>query len=266
MCFIEGRFWSEVAVNFVSLFYWPTTCRAFVRGRPPLQRPIVDPRTSDLYQYSLLGACMYRTRYQVCCTWNERLETGVRTKSTRIVYYCSCCCTYIVVAHIPISLLNFEGVACRILFTLSANTPKPWWEGNLLFLAEGNNFFRKVFPQHSNICPQRPGTRISWAQGVFRIWKVPLKASFWGGEDASFFSKLLFMSINRSNIFAFRLVGTHFWSQILWCETTGSRICEVHNLSDLNNNWSCRRYRHKTEPGMTSSFVSIRRSHFRISN
>ena len=43
-----------------------------------------DPRTSDLY--SLLGACMRRTRYQVCCTWNERLETGVRTTSTRIVY------------------------------------------------------------------------------------------------------------------------------------------------------------------------------------
>ena len=52
------------------------------------------------------------------------------------IYYC-CCCTYIVVAHIPISLLNFEGVACRILFTSSANTPKTWWEGNLLFLAEG---------------------------------------------------------------------------------------------------------------------------------
>ena len=25
---------------------------------------------------SLLGACMYRTRHQVCWTWNERLETG----------------------------------------------------------------------------------------------------------------------------------------------------------------------------------------------
>ena len=34
---------------------------------------------------NLLGACMYRTRYQVCCTRNERLETGVRTTSTRIV-------------------------------------------------------------------------------------------------------------------------------------------------------------------------------------
>ena len=44
---------------------------------------------------------------------------------------------YIVVAHIPISLLNFEGVACRIFFTSSANKPKSWWEGNLFFYAEG---------------------------------------------------------------------------------------------------------------------------------
>ena len=44
---------------------------------------------------------------------------------------------YIVVAHIPISLLNFGGVACRIFFTPSANSPKSWWEGNLVFYAEG---------------------------------------------------------------------------------------------------------------------------------
>ena len=105
------------------------------------------PRTSDLY--SLLGACMYRTRYQVvCCTWNERLETGVRTTSTPVVQYYCCCCTYIIViAHIPISLFNFGGVACRILFTSSANTPKSWWEGNLLFLPEGKYIFRNVFSQ-----------------------------------------------------------------------------------------------------------------------
>ena len=94
--------------------------------------------------YSLLGACMYRTRYQVCCTWNERLETEVRTTSTRIVQYYCCCCTYIIVAHIPISLLNFARVACRILFTCSANTPEIWWEGNLLFLAEGKTIFRNI--------------------------------------------------------------------------------------------------------------------------
>ena len=78
----------------------------------------------------------------ICCTWNERLETGVRTTSTRTIkYYYCCCCTYIVVAHIPTSLLNFEGVACRILFTSSANTPKTWWEGNLLFFADGEVIF-----------------------------------------------------------------------------------------------------------------------------
>ena len=32
---------------------------------------------------------------------------------------------------------QFRGVASRILFSASANTPKTGWEGNLLFLAEG---------------------------------------------------------------------------------------------------------------------------------
>ena len=49
---------------------------------------------------------------------------------------------YIVVAHIPISLLNLEGVACRIFFTSIANTPKSWWEDNVLFYAEGKQIFR----------------------------------------------------------------------------------------------------------------------------
>ena len=30
---------------------------------------------------------MNRTKYQICCTWNERLETGVLTTSTRILLY-----------------------------------------------------------------------------------------------------------------------------------------------------------------------------------
>ena len=49
MSFIEGKFWSKVAVNFVPLFYWPTMHRAFVRGRTPLQRPIV-PQTGRAKQ------------------------------------------------------------------------------------------------------------------------------------------------------------------------------------------------------------------------
>ena len=47
---------------------------------------------------------------------------------------------YIIIAavpHIPISLNDFGGVACRIPFASRANTPKAWWEGNLLFLGEG---------------------------------------------------------------------------------------------------------------------------------
>ena len=50
----------------------------------------------------------------------------------------------LLITHIPISLLNFGGVACRILFTSSANTPTSW-EGNLLFLVEGKYIFRNVF-------------------------------------------------------------------------------------------------------------------------
>ena len=66
------------------------TCNEVVPTHKEFLRA-TDPRTSDLY--SLLGACMYRTRYQICRTWNERLETGVRTACTRIVYYYCCCCT-----------------------------------------------------------------------------------------------------------------------------------------------------------------------------
>ena len=96
-----------------------------------------DPRTSDLY--SLLGACMYRTRYQVYAAPGTR---GSRLEYVqRVLVSCNTTAAavrrYIVVAHIHISLPNFEGVACRILLTSSANTPKTWWVGNLLFLAEG---------------------------------------------------------------------------------------------------------------------------------
>ena len=52
---------------------------------------------------------------------------------------------YTVVAHIPISLLNFGGVACRIFFTSSsANSPKSGWEGTLVFYAEGKYIFKNV--------------------------------------------------------------------------------------------------------------------------
>ena len=46
---------------------------------------------------------------------------------------------------ISIYLLNFGGVACRISFTCSANTPRQWWEGNLHFVAEGKYRFRNLF-------------------------------------------------------------------------------------------------------------------------
>ena len=127
------------------VLYVSDTCRVSIHPTLPLQQ-----------QLALLvpgsWACRPGLIYQVCCTWNERLETGVRTTSTRIVQCCCCCCcTYIVVAHIPIYLLNFGGVACRIFFTSisSANSPKSWWEGNLVFYAEGKYIFKTYFRKHS---------------------------------------------------------------------------------------------------------------------
>ena len=50
--------------------------------------------------------CLYVpcTRYQVCCTWNERLEARVRTSTRTILLYV--CYNRRVAAH-PHSLLNF---------------------------------------------------------------------------------------------------------------------------------------------------------------
>ena len=65
MYFIEGSFRSKVAINAVFLFYWPTTRRAFIRGRTPLQRPIVH-RTGRAKQDK---HCLYNSS-----TSNERTE------------------------------------------------------------------------------------------------------------------------------------------------------------------------------------------------
>ena len=48
---------------FVSLFHWPTTHRAFVRGRTPLQRPIV-PQTSRTGQPGQAPLCVQQQRKQ----------------------------------------------------------------------------------------------------------------------------------------------------------------------------------------------------------
>ena len=82
---------------------------------------------------------MYRTRYQVYAVPGTRSLKLEYVQRVLVSYNTTADAVrmYVVVAHIPIYLLNFEGVDCRILFTSSANTPKTWWEGNLLFLAEG---------------------------------------------------------------------------------------------------------------------------------
>ena len=110
---------------------------------------------------SLLGACMYRTRsYGVLsssrcwCRAREHVDPrGSRLEYVQrvLVSYNTAAAAvrtwYIVVAHIPVSLLNCGGVACRILFTSIANSPKSWWEGNLVFYAEGRYIFKNVLSQ-----------------------------------------------------------------------------------------------------------------------
>ena len=89
--------------------------------------------------------CCYRAREHVDPAWYTRYAAS-GTRGSRLEYVQRVLVSYntaaaavriFVVAHIPISLLNFEGVACRIFFTSSANTPKSSWEGNLLFYSEG---------------------------------------------------------------------------------------------------------------------------------
>ena len=82
MYFIEGRFWSKAAVNFVSLFYWPTTHRAFVRGRTPLQRPIV-PQTGRAKQDK--HRCLYSSSTSNECTedWEGSTLSMTHTRNIR---------------------------------------------------------------------------------------------------------------------------------------------------------------------------------------
>ena len=60
------------------------------------------------------------------------------------IFFCGQCNTggtniiFVAVRHIPIPLLSFGGVACRISFTSSANEPKTWWEGNFAFFSGRN--------------------------------------------------------------------------------------------------------------------------------
>ena len=58
MYFIERRFWSKVAVNFVSVLL-PTTHWAFVRGRTPLsQQGSIAPQTRPKH-HAAVTSCQY---------------------------------------------------------------------------------------------------------------------------------------------------------------------------------------------------------------
>ena len=65
-----------------------------------------------------------------------------------VQYYC---CTYTNVyhnrAHPHFPSQFRRATPAGFLFTSRANTPKTWWEGNLLVLAEGKYIFRNVFSQ-----------------------------------------------------------------------------------------------------------------------
>ena len=94
-------------------------------------------------------ACRPGLTYQVCCTWNERLETGIRTTSTRIVQYC-CCCTYIVVAHIPVSLLNPEASPAGFFLPLAQTHQNPGGKAIWFFMRKASTFLKTYFRKHSS--------------------------------------------------------------------------------------------------------------------
>ena len=74
--------------------------------------------------------------------WSTHNEYSYRIKLLLLL------CIYCSRAYPHISLIRFEGVAGRVLFTSSANTPKTWWEGFFCFFfnppAEGCKIKRKV--------------------------------------------------------------------------------------------------------------------------
>ena len=61
---------------------------------------------------------------------------ATRTYVGTVFSFVCFCFWFAPLPHVPTSLLNLGGVACRISFTFSANTNGCWWEGNALFLAE----------------------------------------------------------------------------------------------------------------------------------
>ena len=125
------------------------TCNAVVPAYKEFLRARQTPVPLICIVCWVLTCAVPGTRYAAPGTRCSRLEYVQRVLVSYILYYYCCCCTYIVVAHIPISPLNFEGVTCRILFTSSANTPKTWWEGNLLFFSGRRaNFLETYFRKH----------------------------------------------------------------------------------------------------------------------
>ena len=108
---------------------------------------------------------MYRTR---CVPGMLHLEGEARDWSTYNEYSFR----IILMMLIPISQLNFEGVECRILFTSCANTPKTWWEGNLLFLRKASKFletyFRKTLIAKNNNDNNNVPRQTSKARASFR--------------------------------------------------------------------------------------------------
>ena len=123
-----------------------STCNEVVPACKEFFPRETDPRTSESAAYSVLVCTVYQVQGML------HLERGyTRLEYIRVQYSYDTAAVRILVSppHISITILNFGGGACRISFASinSANTPKTWWGGNLLFLAEGKHISRNVFSQ-----------------------------------------------------------------------------------------------------------------------
>ena len=78
---------------------------------------------------------------------------------------------YIVVAHIPISLLNFEGVACRIFLPLAQTHQNPGGKAIYFFMRKASKFLEKYFRKHSNIPEKQLRLRTSTRPPGASLWR-----------------------------------------------------------------------------------------------
>ena len=79
--------------------------------------------------------------------WSTYNEYSFRIILLLLYVYCSR-------AH-PHFPSQFRRRRLQDFFTSSANSPKSWWEGNLLFMRKASKFFETYFRKHSNDTKKR---------------------------------------------------------------------------------------------------------------